>query len=51
MKREDFKSIDMLKQNLVNRKKDVNRQKIEWMKIKQMKFRKETPGVMEYKYI
>lgn len=50
MKREDFKSMDMLKQNLVNRKKDVNRQKIEWMKIKQMKFRKETPGVMEYKY-
>ncbi|XP_072384295.1 uncharacterized protein [Diabrotica undecimpunctata] len=50
MEKEDFKSMDALKQNLVNRKKDSDEQKVEWLKIKQMKFTQDHPGVMEFKY-
>lgn len=50
MEKEDFKSMEVIKQNLVNRKKDSNEQKVEWLKIKQMKFNQDYPGVMKFKY-
>lgn len=53
MEKEDFKSMDVIRQNLVNRKKDSNEEKVEWTlmkKNKQIKFNQDYPGVMKFKY-
>jgi hypothetical protein len=35
---------------MVNRKKTDSGDKVEWLKIKEMRFKMETPSLMEYKY-
>jgi hypothetical protein len=35
---------------MVNRKKKDSGDKVEWLKIKEMRFEREAPGLMEYKY-
>lgn len=46
----DFVKAELLTKALVNRKTDNKGQKIKWLQIKQMMFKKEKPGIMFFKH-
>ena len=50
MEKYEFKSIVPLQNLLISRKKSETGDNVEWLKIKQMRFKRAAPGVMEYKY-
>jgi hypothetical protein len=50
MERNYFKNTAVIEENMVNRKKTDSGDKVEWLKIKEMRFKMEAPGLMEYKY-
>ena len=50
MKIEDFVSTSELETAIVNRKKTEDNEKVEWLKMKHIQFRKSSPLVLYYKY-
>jgi hypothetical protein len=50
MKKNYLKNTEVIEENMVNRKKTDSGDKVEWLKIKEMRFRREAPGLMKYKY-
>jgi hypothetical protein len=50
MEKNYFKNTAVIEENMVNRKKTDSEDKVEWLKIKEMRFKMEAPGLMEYKY-
>jgi hypothetical protein len=40
----------VIEENIVNRKKTDSGDKVVWLKIKEMRFKREAPGLIEYKY-
>jgi hypothetical protein len=47
MGKNDFKNTAVIEENMVNRKKTDSGDKVEWLKIKEMRFKMEEPGLME----
>ena len=50
MQVKDFVSTSGLESAIINRKKDTEGEKVEWLKMKEIHFKKSTPLVMFYKY-
>ncbi|KAJ4430270.1 hypothetical protein ANN_22482 [Periplaneta americana] len=50
MESKDFKSAKVLEEALVNRKKSLAGNQLQWLRIKEMRFLTEKPGIMEFKY-
>ena len=50
MQSEDFVSLSALKKNIVNRKIDTEKRKVEWLKIRWIHVSKDAPLQMKYRY-
>ena len=49
MQNEDFKDPVFVKKWMINRKKDSTGQKVQWLKLKWMRFEKRSPFTMYFK--
>jgi len=50
MTKDDFFSTKSLEKQITNRKMDVNNDKVQWMKIQWLNYKKEQPFMFLYKY-
>ncbi|KAJ8889319.1 hypothetical protein PR048_008818, partial [Dryococelus australis] len=50
MNKEDVKNTTRIEVNMVNTKNTTTGDKVEWFNIKEMRFTKNKPGIMEYKF-
>lgn len=50
MSGDDFISTKKLEQQITNRKKDVQKQTVSWMRMMEIKVQKDKPGILQFKY-